>query len=50
MTHYGLWGFFAMVLFVINPGLHLWGFMGMYGKTAGDINPHKSEPGFIINE
>ncbi len=20
----------------------LWRFMGIYGKTAGDINPHKS--------
>ncbi len=22
----------------------LWGFMGIYGKHAGDINPHKSQP------
>ena len=26
------------------------GFMGIYGKAEGDINPHKSQTGFIKNQ
>ena len=30
--------------------LQMKGFVGIHGKTGGDIIPHKSKPGFIINE
>ena len=28
----------------------LWGFIGIYRKVYGDINPNKSQPGFIKNQ
>ena len=37
MGYGDLWGFISQTLFIINPCLDLWGFMGIYGKPEGDI-------------
>ncbi len=37
MGYGDLWGFILHGLFILNPCLDLWGFMGIYGKPAGDI-------------
>ena len=50
MGYGDLWGLISENLFILNSCLDLWRFMGINGKTTDDINPHKSEPGFIINE
>ncbi len=58
-----LWGFNSIVLIFYKSRLGFMGiygrtsgdinphkFMGIYGKASGDINPHKSQPGFIKNQ
>ncbi len=39
MAYGDLWGYNLNVLIFINP---VGGFMGIYGRTLGDINLHKS--------
>ncbi len=39
MGYGDLWGFNLIVLIFYKSRL---GFMGIYGSTLGDINPHKS--------
>ena len=41
-----LWGFILHGLFILNPCLGVWGFMGIYITRDLSINPHKS-PGIM---
>ena len=50
MGYGDLWGFILHGLFILNPCLDLWGFMGIYITCGLSINPHKSKDGFSINE